>query len=64
MYSHHDILLIKINFQTAITIALEGLPSVVGAIGGWCTYDGPTIAAAVITFLIFLFDVSNKYSNE
>ncbi|XP_042855958.1 uncharacterized protein LOC122242674 [Penaeus japonicus] len=50
--------------KTAITIALEGLPSVVGAIGGWCTYDGPTIAAAVITFLIFLFDVSNKYSNE
>ncbi|XP_047481000.1 uncharacterized protein LOC125033490 [Penaeus chinensis] len=44
-------------FKTLLITILEGLPSVVGAIGGWCSYDGPTIAAGVITFIITLLQL-------
>lgn len=44
-------------FKTLIITILEGVPSLVGAIGGWCSNNGPTITAGVLTFLIVLFQV-------
>lgn len=42
---------------TLLITILEGLPSLVGAIGAWCTFDGATIAAGVVTFLITLLEL-------
>ncbi|XP_063615642.1 uncharacterized protein LOC134788744 [Penaeus indicus] len=44
-------------FKTLLISIVEGLPSLVGAIGGWFAYDGPIIAAGVITFIITLLEL-------